>query len=211
MFIRNRFMFDEGAAGGSAEDGADEKKANDETKTEFLVWLATQPADVQTKYEEHIGGLTSALKKERAAAKSLPMLEKELKEFKAKEEKARKEQMTKEESLTTDLVQSQAIRDQLKAENDQLRISNAVEREAAKLRFTDPVDALQLLPKGSLKVEGDEVVGAAEALKALAKAKPYLLIPDDTEKKKAIGSKTGKSDLSNAEKSMSSVPVRARL
>lgn len=55
-------------------------------------------------------------------------------------------------------------------------IASSVMAEAARMGFADPSDAVALLPAGAVTVgDGEKVEGVAEALKALAKAKPHLL------------------------------------
>lgn len=58
---------------------------------------------------------------------------------------------------------------------NRLTIQNAVIAEAAKAGIVDPMDAVRLADLANVKIEGSTVVGVAEAVKALAEAKPYLV------------------------------------
>jgi len=179
------------AAAALASDAPAAAAADTTTENEFQKWLKTQTPAIQKAYEDHTHGLTSALKKERAVADEVPALKKQLKDFLDKDEALKRTQMTKEDALAADLAKSQAAIELLRVENLQLKKERAVEREAVKLKFADPADALILLPKDSLKVGDDGVItGADVALKALAIAKPYLLIVE--KKQNALGSFTGR-------------------
>lgn len=129
-------------------------------------------------------GLKSALRKERQARRQL---EKELKEFR----KFKEEQEAKDKS-DTDKAKDEATKAQQKAERLAARLrENAVDNEiikiGTKLKFRDIDDALKLINRDDIEVEQDEddpsdlqidSKTVEEALKALAKAKPHLLIAE---------------------------------
>lgn len=54
-------------------------------------------------------------------------------------------------------------------------ITAELKSEAVRLGFTDPTDAIRLIDRDKLEVKDGEVTNAETLLKALAKAKPYLL------------------------------------
>src|SRR3990172_10868781 len=109
MLITNKVFFDGGAAGGTEPPAADENlPAVTTEEAAFETWLANQTPAVRDELEKHTKGLVSALKKERAAASSVPSLKTKVKEFEDAQETQRKSQLTKEEALASDLAQSQA-------------------------------------------------------------------------------------------------------
>lgn len=196
MFRKFVIMFDASAAGGTqSNDASDTSTETEEKASAFSTWLATQPAEVKAQYEEHVRGLTSALKKERENAKNVPELTRKLQTLQQKEADLAKAQMTKEEQLSTELAQSKAAATALKQAHDQLLIRTSVEREAVKLKVLDPDDVYKLIDSSSVTIdEAGKVVGATEAVKELVKAKPYLVnVPaKETNSKEKIGNVTGK-------------------
>jgi hypothetical protein len=192
MFIKDlvRYDADKGQGSGDAKE-TQNAATGDVDSSEFTVWLTTQPEDVQKLYTEHIHGLTSALKKEREAAGSVPGLKKKLSEFATQQADAAKAQMAKEDLLTSELATSKAEAQANKTALMKLRLETAVERQAARMNFVDPTDALKLLSDGDVTIDEDGTVkGADTAVAKLAKAKPHLLIAK-SELNSSVGSFTG--------------------
>jgi len=61
-------------------------------------------------------------------------------------------------------------------------LRHAIEIGAAGLKFVDPKDAFNLIDLGEIEIDEDtgEVSGVDKALKALAKAKPYLIASEES-------------------------------
>lgn len=129
-------------------------------------------------------GLKSALRKERQERRRL---EKELKAF----QKFKEEQESKDKS-DTEKAKDEATKAKEKAERLAARLRvNAVDNEiikaGTKLKFRDLDDALKLINRDDIEVEQDEddpsdvqvdAKSVEDALKALAKAKPHLLVAE---------------------------------
>ncbi len=80
--------------------------------------------------------------------------------------------------LKGELAQAKTEAEQVQATAKAQAIRHAVETAAAALHFQDPADALTLADLSAVKVADDgTVTGAAEAVKALAGKRPYLLKP----------------------------------
>jgi len=80
--------------------------------------------------------------------------------------------------VKTELAQAKADAEQTKAAARAAAIRHAVEAAAGSLSFQDPADALTLADLSTVQVAEDgAVTGAAEAVKALADKRPYLLKP----------------------------------
>ena len=81
---------------------AEEKlKAEEEAKKQkdFDSWLAKQPEDVRSLYDEHIGGLKSALEKEREVNKTNKGALDKLSKFEEAEKQRKEAEMTETEKL----------------------------------------------------------------------------------------------------------------
>jgi len=77
-----------------------------------------------------------------------------------------------------ELVTVKAEAEQAKANARSTAIRHAVETAAAGLNFQDPADAITLADLTTVQVaDNGAVTGAAEAVKALADKRPYLLKP----------------------------------
>lgn len=181
---------DSAGAGDTGQDDQGESKPKDAATIEFEGWLEKQPQDVQDRYSalpeeaqafyrDQTAGLRKALTSERGLNKEAKARLKQLEEAETRRQR---------ESLT-ELDRTKAERDDFKGQVtglqtqiETLRVESAVLFEAAKLRFVAPEDAIALLDRKALKVgEDGKVEGVTEALKALAKAKPYLVAqPDKT-------------------------------
>jgi len=84
--------------------------------------------------------------------------------------------------LKSELATARAEADTAKANARAAAIRHAVETAAAGLSFQDPADALTLADLSAVHVAADangtiRVTGVAEAVKALADKRPYLLKP----------------------------------
>jgi hypothetical protein len=114
-----------------------------------------------------------ALEAERQAAK----------DWKAKAEANQRElealrqaQMSDSEKRDARLADLERAQADWERERQDLVLERTVERQASKLGFADPADALGLLDRNALEFEADGNPRNVEAqLQALAKAKPYLL------------------------------------
>ena len=80
--------------------------------------------------------------------------------------------------VKADLAAARAEAETAKANTRAAAIRHAVETAAAGLHFHDPADALTLVDLAAVQVDDTgAVTGAAEAVKALADKRPYLLKP----------------------------------
>jgi len=80
--------------------------------------------------------------------------------------------------VKAELAQAKADAEQTKAAARAAAIRHAVELAAGNLNFQDPADALTLADLTAVQVDdAGAVTGAAEAVKALAEKRPYLLKP----------------------------------
>jgi hypothetical protein len=111
-----------------------------------------------------------------AANKEAADRRKKLEAFEKAEQERQQAQLSAEERLKQQLAEAQAQAQAVTAAANERLVRAAVLAEASKLAFVDPSDAWRMLDRDGLAVGDDgEVTGAAEALKALAKAKPYLV------------------------------------
>lgn len=111
-----------------------------------------------------------------AANKEAADRRKKLEAFERAEQERQQAQLSAEERLKQQLAEVQAQAQAATAAANERLLRAAVLAEAAKLAFVDPSDAWRMLDRDGLAVGDDgEVTGAAEALKALVKAKPYLV------------------------------------
>jgi hypothetical protein len=80
--------------------------------------------------------------------------------------------------VKAELAAARAESELIRANARQTAIRHAVETAAAGLNFQDPADAITLADLSTVQVSDDgTVTGAAEAVKALADKRPYLLKP----------------------------------
>lgn len=85
-------------------------------------------------------------------------------------------QKTEDEKRQERLTQLERELEQTRTVSRQATLRSAVVAEAARQNFTDPADAMRLLDVDGLTVGEDGAIeGLDEALKDLAKSKPYLL------------------------------------
>lgn len=156
--------------------GATGPTDSDQQDEDFEAWLEKEHPDIYKKYEDHTGNLLSALRKEREANKSAKKDLARLREL----EKAEKEREDADKSEVARLADTnkQLESDLAKAQeaNKKLVIDHAILAEAGQHGFEDPNDALRFVDRSEIEIgEDGKVEGAAEAVKALAKAKKYLL------------------------------------
>jgi predicted component of type VI protein secretion system len=106
-----------------------------------------------------------------------------LAQLEAKEKEREEASKTETEKLAQRAAKAEQDRDAAIAEREAAqtalqteRIKNAVIAEASKLGFADPDDAYTLVTLSEIEIDdAGKVNGAAEAIKKLAEAKPYLL------------------------------------
>jgi len=139
--------------------------------------------------------LKSALQKERRARKAAERQAKELQKFKEEKENADKSETDKAKDEATKAA------DRATKLANKLRdtaVDNAIIKQGGKLKFRDIDDALKLIDRSAIEVDQDEdepdditvdESSVEAALKALAKAKPHLIIAEGQEDKS--GSKFG--------------------
>lgn len=111
-----------------------------------------------------------------AANKEAADRRKKLEAFEKAEADRKAAELSEVERLQQQVAEAQLRADAVTAAANERLLKAAVLMEASKLAFVDPSDAWRMLDRDGLAVGDDgEVTGAAEALKALAKAKPYLV------------------------------------
>jgi hypothetical protein len=107
----------------------------------------------------------------REARKEAQALRDRAKAAEAKIEEAANKDLTDKERATKAAADAEARATAL----EQRVITAELKSEAVRLGFTDPTDAIKLIDRSQLDVKDGEVTNADTLLKALAKAKPYLL------------------------------------
>ncbi len=160
----------------SSTENEEGSSSDQSTKTPWELWLDKQPEAVKKLYADNVTGLTSALDKERTAAKEAKKLAKKVAEYEAEADKQQKAKMTEGEKLKSELSVAQAALEKLQKEMAETRRKTAIVTTATRLGFADPSDAYGLLNLSELEI--DETTGEptnAEALlKVLLTKKPYL-------------------------------------
>lgn len=107
----------------------------------------------------------------RAADKRASEAEEKLKQIE-------REKMSEAEKVAAELKDVSTERDSLKAELNDVKLENAF-LSNNKHTWHDPQDALRLLDMDGVEIRDGKVIGLAEAVDKLAKAKPHLLKRDD--------------------------------
>ena len=157
-------------------------KAKDPLKT-FEEYLATLDEETRTAFEEHTAGLKSALVKERALNPEGKKALTKLAELQAADEVRKKAEMTDLQKAQLDKKTADEKAAKLQVDLQTERIKNAVLAVASKANFVDPQDAYAMLDRSELEIGDDGTVSGVEnAIKALAKAKPYLVGEPGTRK-----------------------------
>ena len=157
-----------------------EKKAKEEADKakpgKFEEWLAKQPAEVKAAYDEHTGGLKTALQAERDANKEGKKAAARLKELEDAEAKRQEAALSETDKLKKQVEAAEAKGKEALQKADERVIRSEVISVAAQLGFADPKDAFALVDRSTFKVKDDGAVEGVEVvLKDLAKAKPYML------------------------------------
>lgn len=131
--------------------------------------------------------MKSALKRANAEAAERRI---KLQEYEEAERKRKEAEMTELEKAQTKLSEMEQQMAALKDQNRQARITAAVKLKAAELNFHDPSDASAFIDGAALTLTDEgEVEGVEPALKALAKARPYLVKSDAGPKSPPDGDK----------------------
>lgn len=101
---------------------------------------------------------------------------KKLEAYEEAERKRKEAEMSEKEKLEAKLAEAQAQAEQATQAANERLLRASVTAEAAKLDFADPADAWSMVDRDGLAIDDEgEAQGVAEAVKALVKAKPYLV------------------------------------
>jgi hypothetical protein len=118
----------------------------------------------------------ATIKNLREIEKKAKALEKRNAELEANEQKRKDAELSETERLKVQLAREQTEHQKTVAEMTTQRIKMAFLAEATKTNFNDPNDASSMADISTVTVEDDgKVKGVEEAVKALVKAKPYLI------------------------------------
>jgi len=141
--------------------------------------LARQKASLEKTHADKIGADYADYDTLKAAAAKLQELEDakktELEKLTGRLEAIETERANEAKRASEELATLQAQNTALEQQRVDMLMRTTVVAEATRQGFFDPDDAYGLLDLSKLTVEDDKVEGVEEALKALAKAKPYLL------------------------------------
>jgi hypothetical protein len=138
---------------------------------------------------ENNDALKSALRKERTERKRL---DREAREMKKRLEELDNKEKTETDKAKADASKAESKADKLASALKNTAVDNVVIRVAGKLKFRDLDDALKLVDRESIEVDQDEDEPAdvtideatvEEALKALAKKKPHLIVAEGQEER----------------------------
>lgn len=103
-------------------------------------------------------------------------LEKRLKELEADAESKKRAELSETERLRLELEETKAKAAETDRVSRERMLRSAVTAEAVKAGFNDPQDAWSMVDRAELVLgEDGDVSGAEKAIKALVKAKPYLV------------------------------------
>ncbi|KPK91515.1 MAG: hypothetical protein AMJ88_13490 [Anaerolineae bacterium SM23_ 63] len=173
------------ADGGGGE--TDEESGTDSDKEENGDGEDSEDEEMSEESEESAEDLESLkeeLKRTRNALRSANKEAKErrlrLKKLEEEETKRKQAEMSELEIAKEELEKASKERDRLRESRTELIIRHAIELGATKLGFVDPGDAFTLMDMKEIEIDDEtgKVEGIDKALKALAKAKPYLLGQD---------------------------------
>ena len=177
------------------EGGNDDSKKDLSPSEKWEAYLETLDDETKELYAGHIGGLKSALQKERTAAKGKTAAERRLAELEKAEIKRKEAEMTEVELLKKRAEDAEAEKKTLEKSFNLTRLKFAIKDTASKLGFEDPEDAYTMTKSKveELEISDDGTVeGALEILEELAESKPYLLKKKEEEKKeKTLGTPKG--------------------
>lgn len=119
--------------------------------------------------------------RENAEAKAnLSAYEQEKTEREAAEEEARRATASKEENLSKDVARLTEENQTLSLVNERNILKIAI-LENSKYQWNDPADVAVMIDRGNIKIDPAKgsIEGIEEALKDLAKRKPYMLKPSE--------------------------------
>jgi predicted transcriptional regulator len=119
--------------------------------------------------------IADRLNRERAKFGDYDDIKSQLQKLKDEQQKKADEEKSELEKAQGELNETKGTLATLQQQLETTRYQRAIEREAVKLNFVDPTDAFALVDRGLVKIEEGKVVGADEAIKKLAEAKPHLL------------------------------------
>jgi len=190
----------EQAPGTETDPQVDPKPAG-ETPQGWDAVLGEMPEDTRKLYDEHTGGLKSALDSEREERKKLAKQVKDmtskLSTFEEAEGKRKKADMTELEKAQNDLNDLRAQYDKMVADHDSLRLRQTFYDAvgAEKLEFASPQarqDAYELVDLADVIDAGEiDAKKVTKALKALQEMRPYLfgktVAPDTDAAKRGAG------------------------
>jgi hypothetical protein len=165
------------AADKATADEAAKKAAERKDPLEtFNAYLATLDPEVAKEIEGYTTNLKSALVSERGISKTGKEALAQLKVLQDAEDVRKAAALTEVEraALAKKVAEDKALelQEQLKDE----RLKSAILAAASKANFEDPQDAYTLIDRTALEIDANgKVTGVDDALKVLAKAKPYLL------------------------------------
>ncbi|MFA5150964.1 MAG: hypothetical protein WC554_00245 [Clostridia bacterium] len=153
---------------------AEEKlKAEEEAKKQkdFDSWLAKQPEDVRSLYDEHIGGLKSALEKEREMNKTNKGALDKLSKFEEAERQRKEAEMTETEKLQLQISEKEKSLTQIQSELEQLKL-NEKKREIAEEVGLPTLFALRIQGTTPEEMKADAMVllGAIPKIKTTINA-----------------------------------------
>lgn len=116
-----------------------------------------------------------AMKTIRRQREELRDMEKSLKTLKQDKADREAEELSEADRLKKQNAALEARVAELETQGKEAAVRTAIIAAAAKAGFNDPNDAVSMVDRKALKVGDDEIEGLDDALKALAKDKPYLL------------------------------------
>ena len=152
------------------DDSAQESESNGEPSAETKNTDSPQP--VPYDRFKQVNDKLNTVNQERS---DLQARLEELEKAKTDSDRA---EMDEIERLKLELTEAQTSTAEAVATSRTASLRSAVEREAAKAGFNDLADAWRMASLDDLEIdEAGNVNGADKAIKALAKAKPYLLRP----------------------------------
>jgi hypothetical protein len=180
---------DAGGAGGAGGGGAEGDSGNDDVKDKTVEQLKAELKEARKI-------LSAANFQAVQERKKLEAFEKE----KAEKEEAEKSEAQKlKERAEKAEAAAQAAQDAIV----QRDINDAIRDAAREAGFIDVSDALQLVDRSAIKLDGGKVTGAADAVKALAKSKTHLVKSPDKKAPPAApgaGAGQGKAKPSDADR-----------
>jgi hypothetical protein len=112
----------------------------------------------------------------KAANKEAAERRKKLDDIEAAEAARKQSELTEVEKLKAEADKAKADLTALQESSRKERIQAAVLQAATTAQFADPVDAIALADLSGVMLEDGKVTGAKEAVEALAKAKPHLVV-----------------------------------